>query len=267
MAGKRRRIGIVGYGSLGQYLAKEVLSHPDMDLAFVWNRTVDKMEKGIPSEAIIDDLDKIASRSPDLIIEVAHPSITESHGEKFLEVADYMIGSPTALAKRDLEKKLRDKAGSGPNGLYVPTGAFWGGEDIKKMADRGTLKGLKITMKKHPHSFKLVGDLVEKNDNVKDDPVTLYDGSVRELCPLAPNNVNTMAAAALAAWNLGFDAVQGCLVADPSLDCHIVEVDVQGPGQPPNQFSVKTIRRNPAATGFVTGSATYASFWSSVLCT
>ena len=31
-------------------------------------------------------------------------------------------------------------------------------------------------MKKHPHSFKLVGDLVEKNGNVKDDPVTLYDG-------------------------------------------------------------------------------------------
>ena len=50
------------------------------------------------------------------------------------------IGSPTALAKDDLEKKLRSKANSGPHGLYVPTGAFWGGEDIKKMADRGTLK-------------------------------------------------------------------------------------------------------------------------------
>ena len=45
--------------------------------------------------------------------------------------------------------------------------------------------------------------------------MTSLAGPVRELCPLAPNNVNTMAAAALAAWNLGFDAVQGCLVADP----------------------------------------------------
>ena len=40
-------------------------------------------------------------------------------------------------------------------------------------------------------------------------------GPVRELCPLAPNNVNTMACAAIAAHNLGFDGVMGCLVADP----------------------------------------------------
>ena len=40
-------------------------------------------------------------------------------------------------------------------------------------------------------------------------------GPVRELCALAPNNVNTMACAAIAAHNLGFDGVTGCLVADP----------------------------------------------------
>ena len=40
-------------------------------------------------------------------------------------------------------------------------------------------------------------------------------GPVRKLCPQAPNNVNTMAAAALAAHNLGFDKVQGSIVADP----------------------------------------------------
>lgn len=32
---------------------------------------------------------------------------------------------------------------------------------------------------------------------------------------MAPNNVNTMAAAALVAFNLGFDGVEGCLVSDP----------------------------------------------------
>ena len=33
--------------------------------------------------------------------------------------------------------------------------------------------------------------------------------------PLAPNNVNTMAAAAIAASNLGLDNVIGRLVSDP----------------------------------------------------
>ena len=42
-----------------------------------------------------------------------------------------------------------------------------------------------------------------------------HSGCIRYLCPLAPNNVNTMAAAALAAHNLGFDKTQGCIVADP----------------------------------------------------
>ena len=70
-------------------------------------------------------------------------------------------------------------------------------------------------MRKHPSSFKLDGDLKAKNAAVKDEAVTLYDGPVRGLCPLAPNNVNTMAAAAVAAHNLGFDGTVGRLVADP----------------------------------------------------
>lgn len=77
-------------------------------------------------------------------------------------------------------------------------------------------QGLKITMTKHPSCFRLESPLKEKNEQVTSGPaVTLFEGSVRNLCPLAPNNVNTMAAAAIAAHNLGFDKVQGCIVADP----------------------------------------------------
>ena len=74
-----------------------------------------------------------------------------------------------------------------------------------------------------------------------------------------------MACAAIAAHNLGFDQVQGCLVADSSLDCHIVEVEVLGPIMNGNdQFSVKTVRHNPCQLGAVTGNATYASFANSM---
>lgn len=38
-----------------------------------------------------------------------------------------------------------------------------------------------------------------------------------------------------------------------------------GPGTVENQFSVATVRNNPAAAGHVTGKATYSSFLSSVL--
>ena len=50
-------------------------------------------------------------------------------------------------------------------------------------------------------------------------------------------------------------------------DWHIVEVEVWGPGdmQADRAFHTKTVRRNPATFGAVTGSATYASFLSSML--
>ena len=35
---------------------------------------------------------------------------------------------------------MREAAEESGNGLYVPSGALWGGEDIRKMADRGSLK-------------------------------------------------------------------------------------------------------------------------------
>uniref|UniRef100_A0A0B7A0X2 Aspartate dehydrogenase domain-containing protein n=1 Tax=Arion vulgaris TaxID=1028688 RepID=A0A0B7A0X2_9EUPU len=260
------KVGIVGYGHLGQYLVSEIEQRDDVQVAFVWNRSPESLEGKVQDNLILRDLSAFKECHADLIVEVAHPDISRKYGAMFLSHADYMVGSPTALADASLEKQLREAAKS--HGLYIPSGAFWGGEDIKKMADRGNLQALKVTMKKHPTCFKLSGKLKTLNETVKDEPVTLYHGSVRELCPLAPNNVNTMAAAALAGHNLGFDKVQGCLVSDPNLrDWHVVEVELWGPGDisADGAFHCKTVRRNPAPFGAVTGTATYASFLSSLL--
>ncbi|KAG7162754.1 L-aspartate dehydrogenase-like, partial [Homarus americanus] len=248
----------------GKYLTKAVLERPDLDLAFVWNRTT-ILEPDLEDKYICHNLEDCGHYSPDLIVEVAHPVISEQYGPMFLGLADYMVGSPTALASQAVEDSLRASATT--HGLYIPAGAFWGAEDILKMADRGTLKALKVTMTKHPSCFKLEEDLKAKNAQVcGNEAVTLYDGSVRGLCSLAPNNVNTMAAAAMAAHNLGFDGVQGCLISDPKLtDWHIVEVEVTGPKIAGKNFSVKTSRNNPADPGAVTGTATYSSFLSSMV--
>ncbi|XP_025091009.1 putative L-aspartate dehydrogenase [Pomacea canaliculata] len=263
---EKRTVGVVGFGHLGQYLVDQIQKQPNLELAFVWNRNISALFGKVEPDNILTNLLDFKDFGPDLIVEVAHPSVTHEYGAAFLAAADFMIGSPTAMAAQETEAALRQAAQV--HGLYVPSGAFWGGEDIKKMADRGTLQALKVTMKKHPTSFKLEGELAELNKSVMDNPVILYEGSVRGLCPLAPNNVNTMATAAIAAHNLGFDHVQGCLVSDPSLvDWHIVEVEAWGPGDMKSgkAFRTHTVRHNPAATGAVTGSATYESFLSSLL--
>ncbi|XP_067857699.1 aspartate dehydrogenase domain-containing protein [Heptranchias perlo] len=268
---KARRIGIIGFGHLGQYLTEmielEGYQH-GLELAFVWNRNQKKMEGRVRKELELRDLSKFVERRADLIVEVAHPQIAKDYGEEFLKHADFMVGSPTAFAEQRVDTKCQEAARKYGHTLYVPSGALWGAEDIQKMANRGTLKALKVTMSKHPGSFKLEGALREMKERAQERRTVLYDGPVRSLCPLAPNNVNTMAAAAMAGHNLGFDHVWGCLVADPGLlDWHVVDIEVTGPVDPASghEFTVKTSRRNPSAPGAVTGKATYASFWSSVL--
>ena len=54
-------------------------------------------------------------------------------------------------------------------------------------------------------------------------------------------------------------------IFDCSLEFHIVEIEVTGPGDKGQQFAVQTTRTNPANTGVVTGRATYASFLSSTI--
>ncbi|XP_069057104.1 aspartate dehydrogenase domain-containing protein isoform X1 [Pleurodeles waltl] len=272
MSGQRKvRVGIVGYGHLGQYLVDRLLnegSQSHFELVFVWNRDLKKMDGKVPAQLQLHDLSDFKDRGADLIVEVAHPCITREYGKRFLSTSHFMVGSPTALADPATEQSLRKAVALHQNTLYIPRGALWGGEDIQKMADRGTLTALKVTMTKHPNSFKLEGRLRELNQEVKSKRTLLYEGPVRDLCPLAPNNVNTMAAACMAAHNLGFDGVVGALVADPSLpDWHVVDIEVVGPvdKESGHTFTVKTSRRNPAMPSAVTGTATFSSFWSSLL--
>ena len=101
----RRRVGIVGFGKLGQFLVEAILTDPTasarLELAFVWNRTAATVvdDPRVPDDAVLQDLSDFASRKADLIVEVAHPNITKIHGDAFLASgADYMCGSPTAFA-------------------------------------------------------------------------------------------------------------------------------------------------------------------------
>jgi aspartate dehydrogenase len=267
------RVGVVGFGNLGKYLVDAILNNEKakekFELVFIWNRSVEKIGEKY-SSFILKDLKDFAAFKPHLIIEVSHPKIVQEWGLKFLEVADLIVGSPTAFADENVEKQFREATKNGNHGCYVPSGALWGAEDIHKMADVNTLLSLSVTMKKHPASLKLEEPLKSKVDEfLKDEKSSqekiIYEGPVRQLCPLAPNNVNTMACASLAAHNLGFDKVVGRLVADKGLDAHVIEICVGGPKDQFGEFQVNTTRFNPAKVGAVTGNLTYSSFLASLL--
>jgi len=263
-----RRVGIIGFGELGQFLVDQILNAPEAksthELAFIWNRSSKILRDRLPSHLVLESLADFKTRNPDLIVEVAHPQISIDHGVSFLSSADYMAGSPTAFADLALEAKiLRAANHNDGHGLYIPRGALPGLEEVLNLVGANQLAEAQITMKKHPRSLHFHAPLDPPLLETKAERV-LYDGPLRELCALAPNNVNTMAVLALAS-QLGFDKVQATLIANPALDHHITEVLLLGPKTMGPRFSLSLVRESPAGVGAVTSKATFTSFFRSML--
>ncbi|KAM6224739.1 aspartate dehydrogenase domain-containing protein [Rhynchocyon petersi] len=263
-----RRVGVVGYGRLGQSLVSNLLAHgPELglELVFVWNRNPGRMAGTVSPSLQLLDLADLGERHPDLVVEVAHPQIIHDSGAHILRHASLLVGSPSALADPATEHQLREATHRWGHTVFVARGALWGSEDIARLDAAGGLQSLRVTMATHPDGFRLEGPLATVPRTAP--RTVLYEGPVRGLCPWAPRNSNTMAAAALAAPSLGFDRVVGVLVSDVSLpDMHVVEVELSGPPGPTgHRFNVHTRRENPAERGAVTGSATVTAFWRSVL--
>ena len=70
------RVGVVGFGQLGQYLVENIETHPSLELAWVWNKS--PLAGRVAEELILSSLSDCEKNSPDVIVEVAHPDVTRS---------------------------------------------------------------------------------------------------------------------------------------------------------------------------------------------
>lgn len=60
-APRPQRVGVVGYGKLGQFLVKAICERPELEVAFVWNRSPIVNKEDLENVAILDDLSNVAS--------------------------------------------------------------------------------------------------------------------------------------------------------------------------------------------------------------
>ena len=217
------RIGIAGYGFIGRHLVEHLLQgrEPDLTLAFVWNRSPERLA-GLPPELILRDLADAAGKGADLVVELAHPSVTREHGRKILAGADYLVTSVTALADDALRGALVETAQANGRRLFVPHGALVGLDTLVEQRHR--LAEVRITFRKHPKNLDFSESGIDLA--IVDGPTVLYDGPARGIAPLFPRNINTMIACALA--TVGLDRCRAVLIADPALDKAYAEVEATG---------------------------------------
>jgi len=89
---------------------------------------------------------------------------------------------------------------------------------------RATAAARTITFRKHPNNIDL-SVVHRRAEDIHTDTV-VFDGTVREIAPLFPRNVNTMVTCALA--TVGIDRCRGRMIADPALHHAAAEVEAWG---------------------------------------
>ncbi|MCY4304946.1 MAG: DUF108 domain-containing protein [Aestuariivita sp.] len=214
-----QRIGIIGYGYIGRHIIEQIRAQPDiLDLAFI-NCRDRKHVRDFDDMVFLEDLSKCADCEPDLILEAAHPIITETYGKAFLEVCDYLPLSTSSLIDKAYVDVLQKTALKFSTKLFLPAGALIGGEEFIKRTI--PWQRVRITFRKNPRNI----DFSTSGINVAglDKSVTVFEGTVTEVAQKFPRNVNTMVTAAL--LSTGPDECEGVLIADPDLNCAVAEVE------------------------------------------
>jgi aspartate dehydrogenase len=249
-----KRIGLVGFGFIGAGLYRTIGGGEcaGLEIAFVWNRSADKLT-GVRADLVLDDLGDFASRAPDLIVEAAHPEISRVHGEAFLARCDYMPLSVTALADDAVRARLEAVAARAGHHLILPQGALVGTNAL--LAWRHMWRDVTITFRKHPDNIDLT--IVNRRAEDITAETVIFDGPVRAIAPLFPRNVNTMVTCALA--TVGIDRCRGRMIADPALDHAVAEVEAWGT----DGSYLTTVKRQPMVG--VSGTEMFASTLRSVL--
>lgn len=217
---KARRIGLIGLGYIGAYVYRRLSEMTDgrMEVAFVYNRSPAR-RAAMPPALVLEDLAHFDDYGADLIVEMAHPAITHAYGAAFLNRADYMITSVSALVDRALQLQLEAAANNNGHRLFIPHGALVGADCLFEQRDQWA--DVTITFRKHPDNIDFS---VSGYDPTSISAETIvFDGPVRQIGALYPRNVNTMVTCALA--SVGLDRCRALLIADPSLDQAIAEVE------------------------------------------
>ena len=244
------RVGVIGYGLVGRRITEMLEQDPRFAPAFVNARSAAVLDQ-IGPELRADTLDAARLATADLVVEAAHPVITQRHGVEILRHADYLPMSTSALVDDRLLADLLGAARQHGHQLLLPHGALVGLESL--IAGRRMWQHVTITFVKNPAHIEPAGG----PPLPLDEESVLYDGPVRGIAGLFPRNVNSMVTLALA--TIGLDACRGRLLARPGAEKAVLEIEAEG-----RDGSRLAVRKEQPMAG-VSGSEMVDSLWASVL--
>jgi aspartate dehydrogenase len=218
-------IGIIGFGAIGKTLFQAIADGSAGALecpAVLVRRPRDGADT--PAQLSHDRAEFLRHRF-DAVVECAGHSAVIELGENILRRADLLVTSVGALTDDTLRERLLSVARDNGHQLILPSAGI-GALDTLTAAAVGGLDRVSISVRKNVEAW--YGTPAEQQvalDRLTG-ATTVYQGPVREGARLYPANVNISAAVALA--GIGFDRTELRIVADPTIDTHIIEVEASG---------------------------------------
>jgi aspartate dehydrogenase len=158
-----------------------------------------------------------------LVVECANQEVIRQCADLFLSHGiDLLIMSVGALAQESFLANIARKAKEKGSRIHIPSGAV-GAIDALKAAKLHGLEEVTLTTRKPPRSFGKIEGVDLKHLT---QPRVLYEGKATEAVVKFPQNVNVAATVSLA--GLGPEKTKVRVVADPTIDKNIHEIQARG---------------------------------------
>jgi aspartate dehydrogenase len=252
------QIAIAGLGTIGRAVARRLAGGiPGLALAAVASRDRAKAAAWLAAQHIncrVVDLTALPSHA-DLAVECAPADALEEICRPMLAAGKkVMVLSAGALLPRpDLIALAAQSGGQ----IIVPTGALLALDAVTAAAE-GHIHAVTMVTRKPPKGLAGANYLMKNGISVDGlrEPLCVFTGTAREAAAGFPENVNVVAALALA--GIGADATRIEIWADPALsrNCHTIDVESDSARF---SFSIENIPSENPRTGRITALSVIAA--------
>ncbi|MDO8340178.1 MAG: aspartate dehydrogenase [Candidatus Burarchaeum sp.] len=234
-AGKKARIGLIGMGAIGSFLA----SHLRERVAWVCDLDEGAAKKRLRELKLKARFVKKPEPGVGLVVECASQAAVQLLAGT-LKYADAMILSVGALTDEGLRRKLEATARRHGHRIYIPSGAIGGLDALKSCGPHDVL----LETRKPPASLG-------RSDSK---PTVVFEGSARAACKALPKSVNVSATLAIA--GIGFEKTRVRVISDPAVKKNMHTVRIKGEtGAYAFVFENNPLKENPRTSALAARSA------------
>jgi len=235
MRDEKLGIGLIGCGSIGSLLARAVDSGNAGDIRLIavydliQERAIKLAESLRSKPKVARSLDELLS-IPDieLVLEAGSQAALRECAVKALQAGkNLMAMSMGAFVDTQLFNEVQSTLAKTGRRLWLPSGAIVGLDGVKA-AVMARVDSVTLTTTKPPVSLAGAPGIKEKGIdlNTLETATEIFNGPADEACRLFPQNVNV--AASLSLSGIGPKKTMVRIIADPSADKNIHEIEVKG---------------------------------------